>query len=81
MHPAGRTRGQRNVAPLGVVFALERKRLASFHCCNHRGVHTFLGSHIDKAIGIIDHPGSLRLCHRREDEHAGEECETDGFVR
>jgi hypothetical protein len=79
MHPAGLARGQGNFAPLAVILALERKWLADFHRCNHSGVRTFLGSHIDKAIGIIDYPGSLCLCQRREDEHAGEEYETDGF--
>ena len=79
LHPAGLARGERNFAPIGVVFRLEGKRLAGFHCCNHGGVRVFLGSHVDKASGIIDNPGSLRLCQRREGEQAGEEYETDGF--
>ena len=51
----------------------EGKRLAGFHGCHHGGIRAFLGTHIDEAIGIIDYPGSLRLCQRREDEKAGEE--------
>ena len=77
MHPAGFARGERNFAPLRVVFALERKRLAGFHRCNHGGVCVFLGSHVDGASGIINYPGSLRLCQRRKGDRAGEENETD----
>ena len=80
LHPAGLARGERNFAPIGVVRRLEGKRLAGFHRCNHGGVRTFLGSHVDEASGIIDNPGSLRLCQLCEGEPAGEEYETEAFI-
>src|SRR4029453_1571176 len=76
-HPAGLARGERNFAPIGVVFRLKGKRLAGFHRCNHGGVCVFLCSHIDGASRIINYPGSPRLCQRRKGDRAGEENETD----
>ena len=79
MHPAGLARGECDFIPIKVVIPLEGNRLAAFHRRNHRGVCTLSRAQIDEAIGIINHPGSLRSPVGCEGQHAGDENEANGF--
>ena len=73
LHPAGLARGQRDFVPVRVVFPLEGKRLAGFYGCDDRVQRALIGSHINRASGIVDDAESLGQRELRKDEREGDD--------